>query len=118
VAGTGVVAYIGVRTCWALWERPRPEEVLGIAPGNGHSWAAYPSFPSGHVAVTTALTLATAALIPKLRHVLWAYAVLIAFTRLAYGVHFPSDVLLGFVLGWLAVRTAIPRPFLARPART
>jgi membrane-associated phospholipid phosphatase len=120
VAGTGIVAYVGVRTCWALWERPRPEEVLAIAPGNGHSWAAYPSFPSGHVAVTTALALATAALVPKLRYVLWAYAVAIAFTRLAYGAHFPSDVLLGFVLGWLAVRTVITPSALresTRPAK-
>ena len=114
VAGAGIVAYAGVLTCWALWERPRPEEVLGIDPGNGHSWAAYPSFPSGHVAVTTALAFATAALIPKLRYVLWGYAVVIAFTRLAYGAHFPSDVLLGFVLGWLAVRTAItPLPVVS-----
>jgi undecaprenyl-diphosphatase len=70
------------------------------------------------VAVTTALALAIAALVPKLRYVLWTYAVLIAFTRLAYGAHFPSDVLLGFVLGWLAVRTTIPRPLLGRPERT
>ena len=107
VAGSGIVAYVAVRTCWALWERPRPEEVLAIEPVNGHSWAAYPSFPSGHVAVTTALALATATLIPKLRYVLWTYAVVIAFTRLAYGAHFPSDVILGFVLGYLAVRTTI-----------
>ena len=107
VAGSGIVAYVAVRSCWALWERPRPEEVLDIDPINGHSWAAYPSFPSGHVAVTTALALATAALIPKLRYVMWTYAVVIAFTRLAYGAHFPSDVILGFVLGYLAVRTTI-----------
>ena len=107
VAGSGIVAYAAVRTCWALWERPRPEEVLDIDPINGHSWAAYPSFPSGHVAVTTALALATGALIPKLRYVMWTYAVVIAFTRLAYGAHFPSDVILGFVLGYLAVRTTI-----------
>ena len=99
VAGSGIVAYVAVRTCWALWERPRPEEVLAIDPVNGHSWAAYPSFPSGHVAVSTALALATAALIPKLRYVLWTYAVVIAFTRLAYGAHFPSDVIFGFVIG-------------------
>ena len=107
VAGSAIVAYVAVRTCWALWERPRPEEVLDIDTVNGHSWAAYPSFPSGHVAVTTALALATAALIPKLRYVMWTYAVVIAFTRLAYGAHFPSDVILGFVLGYLAVRTTI-----------
>ena len=102
VAGAGCVAYAGVRTCWALWERPRPEEVLGVAPVNGHSWAPYPSFPSGHMAVTAALALATAMLVPKLRYVLWTYAAIIAFTRLSYGAHFPSDVLLGFAMGWLA----------------
>ena len=80
-------------------------------------WAApYPSFPSGHVAVSTALALATAALIPKLRYVLWKYAVVIAFTRLAYGAHFPSDVILGFVIGHLAVRTTIT-PLTAGPPR-
>jgi undecaprenyl-diphosphatase len=92
--------------------------VLGIDPGNGHSWAAYPSFPSGHVAVSTALALATAALVPKLRYVLWGYAVVIAFTRLAYGAHFPSDVLLGFVLGWLAVRATVSPRFLKRSTET
>ena len=86
---------------------PAAGGVLDIDTVNGHSWAAYPSFPSGHVAVTTALALATAALIPKLRYVMWTYAVVIAFTRLAYGAHFPSDVILGFVLGYLAVRTTI-----------
>jgi membrane-associated phospholipid phosphatase len=118
VAGSGIVAYAAVRTCWALWERPRPEEVLAIDPVNGHSWAAYPSFPSGHVAVSTALALATAALIPKLRYVLWTYAVLIAFTRLAYGAHFPSDVILGFVIGYLAVRTTITPLAAAASRRT
>ena len=102
VAGAGCVAYAGVRTCWALWERPRPEEVLGVEPVNGHSWAPYPSFPSGHMAVTTALALATVSLVPRLRYVLWAYALIIAFTRLSYGAHFPSDVILGFFMGWTA----------------
>ena len=116
IAGSGIVAYAAVRLCWAVWERPRPEEVLHMDPGNGHSWAAYPSFPSGHVAVTTALALATAALIPKLRYVMWTYAVLIAFTRLAYGAHFPSDVLLGSVIGYLAVRTTLTPLRDQRPA--
>ena len=105
--GAGCVAYIGVRTCWALWERPRPEEVLAVPPPTGRSWAPYPSFPSGHMAVTTSLALVTAALVPKLRFVMWGYAAIIAFTRMSYGAHFPSDVLLGAVLGWLAFRTTV-----------
>ena len=105
--GAGCIAYAGVRTCWALWERPRPEEVLDAAPVTGRSWAPYPSFPSGHMAVTMVLALMTGALVPKLRYVLWAYAAIIAFTRLSYGAHFPSDVLLGAVLGWIAFRVTI-----------
>ena len=65
-----------------------------------------------------ALALATAALVPKLRYVLWGYAAAIAFTRLAYGAHFPSDVILGFVLGWLAVRTTIAPAALRRSTTT
>jgi undecaprenyl-diphosphatase len=106
-AGAACVAYAGVRGCWALWERPRPEEVLAAAPVTGRSWAPYPSFPSGHMAVTSALALVTAALVPKLRFVLWGYAAIIAFTRMSYGAHFPSDVLLGAVLGWLAYRVTV-----------
>jgi undecaprenyl-diphosphatase len=106
-AGAACVAYAGVRGCWAIWERPRPEEVLATAPVTDRSWAPYPSFPSGHMAVTTSLALVTAALVPKLRFVLWGYAAIIAFTRMSYGAHFPSDVLLGAVLGWLAYRVTV-----------
>ncbi len=102
VSAAALVAYAMVRLPWLLWERPRPEEVLGIAPANGHQFRDIPSFPSGHVAVTTAIAASTSALLPKLRIPLWAYAVVIAVTRLTFGAHFPSDVAAAFVLGALA----------------
>ena len=115
VAVSGLVAYAAVRLCWGLWERPRPEEVLGIAPANGHEWKGFPSFPSGHVAVTTAIVAAFAALVPALRAPLWIYAAVIAVSRISYGAHFPSDVLSGLVLGYLAGRVTLA---LAEPSPT
>jgi MFS family permease/membrane-associated phospholipid phosphatase len=102
VAASGLVAYAMVRLCWALWDRPRPQELLGIVPANEHDWGDYPSFPSGHVAVTTAIVVAGARLLPALRVPLYAYAGLIAVTRVTYGAHFLTDVLAGLALGYAA----------------
>jgi phosphodiesterase/alkaline phosphatase D-like protein/membrane-associated phospholipid phosphatase len=115
VAASGLLAYAAVRLCWGLWERSRPEEVLGIAPANGHEWSGFPSFPSGHVAVTTAIVAASAALVPALRAPLWIYAAVIAVSRISYGAHFPSDVLSGLALGYLAARVTL---VLAEPSST
>ena len=102
VAAAALVAYAMVRFTWAVWDRPRPQEVLGIPPANEHDWGDYPSFPSGHVAVTTAIGVTAATLLPALRIPLFAYIAVIAFTRISYGAHFPTDVLAGLVLGYLA----------------
>ena len=107
VVGAALVAYAMVRLSWTLWERPRPEEVLGTPPANEHKFDGLASYPSGHVAVTTALVAAIAALFPALRHPLWGYVLLIAFTRVSYGAHFPSDVFAGLVIGWLAAHSAL-----------
>ncbi len=102
VVAAGIIAYAMVQLCWALWERPRPEEVLGTLPANSHRFAGLPSFPSGHVAVTTAIVATVGSLVPALRVVLWGYVLIIGVTRISYGAHFPSDVIAGFVMGYLA----------------
>lgn len=95
----GLVSFGAVRLVWAVWSRGRPEEVLGVDPANGHVWASYPSFPSGHVAVTVALAAAVAFRIPWLGPPLALYSAVIAVTRVSYGAHFPLDVAAGVVLG-------------------
>ncbi|HYF26466.1 MAG TPA: MFS transporter [Baekduia sp.] len=107
VAAAGLVAYAAVRACWALWERPRPEELLGTQPANGHAWSSYPSFPSGHVVVTTAMVVAAVTLVPVLAWPLAPFALLIAVTRVSYGAHFPSDVVAGVLLGWTAAAVVV-----------
>jgi membrane-associated phospholipid phosphatase len=100
VAAAGIAAFITVRLCWVIWDRPRPEETLGLAPANEHSFDHHSTFPSGHVAVTTALVAAISALFPALRIPLWGYVGLIAVTRVSFGAHYPSDVILSLLLGY------------------
>lgn len=68
---------------------------------------AYASFPSGHAITAFALAFALASLAPKWRIAIWAYAAIIAVTRLVLLAHHPSDVLAGAlvgILGAMAVR--------------
>ncbi len=99
--------------------RPRPLIVPHLTEAGGQS------FPSGHsfnsAVVYIAIALAFAAMSPK-RSVRWTLiglaivlSMTVAFTRVWLGVHFPSDVMAGWLggAGWAFLATAI----LQRPAK-
>jgi membrane-associated phospholipid phosphatase len=70
------------------------------------------SFPSGHSATAFAGATMLAYFAPRARVPLYALAVLIAYSRLYNGVHYPTDVLAGAALGTataLLLRAAIRR---------
>ena len=69
-----------------------------------------PSFPSGHAATAAAGALAFARIWPAAAIPAWTLAALIAISRVALGVHFPSDILAGFLLGALLARFVCARP--------
>jgi len=78
------------------------------------SWRpAYASLPSGHATTAFAALVAIGVLFPRLRPVLWAWAVAVAASRVMVSAHYPSDVLAGAAFGalgavlvrdWFAVR--------------
>lgn len=62
----------------------------------------YTSFPSGHTAMAFALATAAACAYPRVSKALMLLAFLVGFTRVALGMHWPSDVLAGAVFGVFA----------------
>jgi undecaprenyl-diphosphatase len=68
------------------------------------------SFPSGHAATAAAGALALSRIWPAAAIPAWTLAAIIAISRVALGVHFPSDILAGFVFGALLARFVCARP--------
>lgn len=103
VVAAGLSALLGLAVAHLIsgvWDRPRPYEAhhvhLFISPSGD------PSFPSDHA--TAAFAIAVALLLRN-RRIGWvaiAMATVVSVSRVAVGVHYPSDVLGGAMLGALA----------------
>src|SRR5690606_28964955 len=55
--------------------------------------------PSGHTTTAFAAAVALGALFPRARWAFFAYAAVMAFSRIAVAAHYPSDVIAGAVFG-------------------
>ena len=83
-----------------VWERPRPfathATYLLSAPSPD------PSFPSDHAAAAFAIAFAVLAFSRRAGVGFLITATLIGVSRIAVGLHYPSDVLAGMLVGWSA----------------
>ncbi len=64
------------------------------------------AFPSGHSAVASALAFALFYTNKKIGYVFMFFALLIGVSRVVSGVHFPADILAGFIEGFIIAYTA------------
>jgi undecaprenyl-diphosphatase len=73
--------------------------------GGSFAWAPfgwnaeYASIPSGHGTTAFAAAIAIGAVWPRVRPIIWIYAVLVAASRVVLTAHYPSDVLASAVVG-------------------
>jgi undecaprenyl-diphosphatase len=78
--------------------RSRPCDALGFIEGRIPIADRF-SFPSGHTAAAFVMAIVVNAFHPALSPVMYSWAGLVGFSRIYLGVHYPTDVLAGMVVG-------------------
>ncbi|MCQ4145008.1 phosphatase PAP2 family protein [Vogesella sp. AC12] len=88
-------------------------QLLDVLPANG-------AFPSGHAMASALLAGVLAGVLAQGRRWWWqaglmALVLLVCWSRIAIGVHWPLDVLVGAALGWVIARVCVRRQWPAWP---
>ena len=92
--------FVLTATIWWLWFRPRPFLALNFVPLINQK-ASDSSFPSGHASFYFALSTIVYYYNKKIGVLFYIASLLIVLARVFVGVHWPSDILAGAVLGIL-----------------
>jgi membrane-associated phospholipid phosphatase len=102
VGATSIAANLIVKPVFAR-RRPRRSTVIA---GRNTRMPTSGSFPSGHTASAFAFAAAVTADLPRLAFPLYALATAVGYSRVHTGVHYPSEVMAGTVLG-LTIGTVV-----------
>jgi len=99
-----------------LWDRARPFAAHPAAVHLLSGRSSDPSFPSDHAAAAFAIAFAVYAVSRPAGAAFLAAATAIAVSRVAVGLHYPSDVLAGALIGWAAAQVVVHlgRPWVLR----
>jgi undecaprenyl-diphosphatase len=100
---TGTLTYKFIK---GKTHRPRPFNVYPVIVCAGHTLDQF-SFPSGHTLHAVSFSLIAVFYFPALIWLVLPYTLLVALSRPILGLHYPSDVLAGAVLGALIAFTSI-----------
>lgn len=98
MAGTGLVAWLLYRTLKRRTRRMRPFQVHRGVIARAAALDEY-SFPSGHTLHAFSFSIVAVAWFPVLALPLAAFTLLVAMSRVVLGLHYPTDVVAGAVLG-------------------
>jgi undecaprenyl-diphosphatase len=85
-----------------LIQRERPLHLLGMASklSKGPGEILDPSFPSGHAVYAFMMATLLSSWFPRYRIIFFLLAGFIGWTRIYLGVHYPTDVIAGAILGY------------------
>ena len=113
---SAAVALLANQAVAHLWERPRPFIDHPVLTHLLSAPSPDPSFPSDHAAAAFAIAVAVFVFSRRAGALFLAAAVLIGVSRVALGMHYPSDVLAGMVVGSAAALlvTRAGRPWIGR----
>ena len=93
-----IVSQIVVHSLKRLLSRERPYKIIEQLNTYGIDLSDY-SFPSGHTTASFSLATTLALNLPKIYIIVYIFAILIAISRIYLGVHYPTDVAAGILLG-------------------
>ncbi|MER7013199.1 phosphatase PAP2 family protein [Saccharopolyspora sp. NPDC000359] len=96
---SGGLAYVSAGLVKHWFQQPRPCSAMPVETIKACAEVSTFSLPSGHSAAAAGFAVALALQWRRIALLVAAIAVLEGFTRIFIGVHYPHDVLAGFILG-------------------